>query len=127
MTTQGDLDWLLGNMVATVDRVRHAVLLSGDGLPMTASPGIRPDEMDRLAALASGVQSLARGAAQDLAAGEVRQTVIEMDLALLFIVAAGHGTCLTVVADIEADAGQVAYEMTVLVKRVGVHMAANPR
>lgn len=127
MTTQGDLDWLLGNMVATVDRVRHAVLLSGDGLPMAASPGIRPDEMDRLAALASGVQSLARGAAQDLAAGEVRQTVIEMDLALLFIVAAGHGTCLTVVADIEADAGQVAYEMTVLVKRVGVHMAANPR
>ena len=127
MTTQGDLDWLLGNMVATVDRVRHAVLLSGDGLPMAASPGIRPDEMDRLAALASGVQSLARGAAQDLAAREVRQTVIEMDLALLFIVAAGHGTCLTVVADIEADAGQVAYEMTVLVKRVGVHMAANPR
>jgi predicted regulator of Ras-like GTPase activity (Roadblock/LC7/MglB family) len=127
MTNQGDLDWLLGNMVTTVDRVRHAVLLSGDGLPMAASPGIRPDEMDRLAALASGVQSLARGAGQELAAGEVRQTVIEMDLALLFIVAAGHGTCLTVVADIEADAGQVAYEMTILVKRVGLHMVANPR
>jgi predicted regulator of Ras-like GTPase activity (Roadblock/LC7/MglB family) len=114
-------------MVATVERVRHAVLLSGDGLPMAASPGLRPDELDRLAALASGVQSLARGAGQELAAGEVRQTIIEMDLALLFIVAAGHGTCLTVVADIEADAGQVAYEMTILVKRVGVHMIANPR
>jgi predicted regulator of Ras-like GTPase activity (Roadblock/LC7/MglB family) len=127
MTTQGELDWLLANMVATVDRVRHAVLLSGDGLPMAASPGLGPDEADRLAALASGVQSLARGAGQELAAGEVRQTIIEMDLALLFIVAAGHGTCLTVVADIEADAGQVAYEMAVLVKRVGVHMVANPR
>jgi hypothetical protein len=32
-----------------------------------------------------------------------------------------------VVADINADAGQVAYEMAVLVKRVGVHMVANPR
>ena len=127
MTTQGDLNWLLENMVATVERVRHAVLLSGDGLPMAASPGLRPDEMDRLAALASGVQSLARGAGQELKAGEVRQTIIEMDLALLFIVAAGHGTCLTVVADIEADAGQVAYEMTILVKRVGVHMVADPR
>jgi len=127
MTTQGDLAWLLENMVATVERVRHAVLLSADGLPMAASPGLRPDEMDRLAALASGVQSLARGAGQELKAGEVRQTIIEMDLALLFIVAAGNGACMTVVADIEADAGQVAYEMTILVKRVGVHMVANPR
>jgi predicted regulator of Ras-like GTPase activity (Roadblock/LC7/MglB family) len=127
MTTQGELDWLLANMVATVDRVRHAVLLSGDGLPMAASPDMSPDEVDRLAALASGVQSLARGAGQELAAGQVRQTIIEMDLTLLFIVAAGQGTCLTVVADIEADAGQVAYEMAVLVKRVGVHMVANPR
>jgi predicted regulator of Ras-like GTPase activity (Roadblock/LC7/MglB family) len=33
MTSQGDLDWLLANMVATVDPVRHAVLLSGDGRP----------------------------------------------------------------------------------------------
>jgi predicted regulator of Ras-like GTPase activity (Roadblock/LC7/MglB family) len=127
MTTQGELDWLLANMVATVDRVRHAVLLSGDGLPMAASPDMGPDEADRLAALASGVQSLARGAGQEFAAGEVRQTIIEMDLALLFIVAAGQGTCLTVVADIEADAGQVAYEMAVLVKRVGIHMVADPR
>jgi predicted regulator of Ras-like GTPase activity (Roadblock/LC7/MglB family) len=127
MTPQGELDWLLANMVAAVDRVRHAILLSGDGLPMAASPDMRPEEVDRLAALASGVQSLARGAGQELAAGEVRQTIIEMDHALLFIVAAGQGTTLTVVADIEADAGQVAYEMAVLVKRVGVHMVANPR
>lgn len=127
MTSQGDLDWLLANMVATVEPVRHAVLLSGDGLPMAASPDMSPDEADRLAALASGVQSLARGAGQELAAGEVRQTIIEMDLALMFIAAAGQGTCLTVVADINADAGQVAYEMAVLVKRVGVHMVANPR
>jgi predicted regulator of Ras-like GTPase activity (Roadblock/LC7/MglB family) len=127
MTTQGELDWLLASMVATVDRVWHAVLLSGDGLPMAASPDMGPDEVDRLAALASGVQSLARGAGEELAAGEARQTIIEMDRALLFIVAAGQGTCLTVVADIVADAGQVAYEMAVLVKRVGVHMVANPR
>jgi predicted regulator of Ras-like GTPase activity (Roadblock/LC7/MglB family) len=57
----------------------------------------------------------------------MRQTIIEMDIALLFIAPAGQGTCLTVVADINADAGQVAYEMAVLVKRVGVHMVANPR
>jgi predicted regulator of Ras-like GTPase activity (Roadblock/LC7/MglB family) len=85
------------------------------------------DESDHLAALAAGMQSLARGASQQLSGGEVRQTVIEMDEALLFIAAAGSGTCLAVVAEVEADAGLIAYEMTVLVKRLGKHMVANPR
>jgi predicted regulator of Ras-like GTPase activity (Roadblock/LC7/MglB family) len=50
-----------------------------------------------------------------------------MDDALLFITAAGQGTSLAVLADGDADAGLVAYEMAVLVKRVGQHLAANPR
>ena len=65
--------------------------------------------------------------AQRFAGGEVRQTIIEMDAALLFITAAGQGTCLAVLADVDADAGLIAYEMAVLVKRVGQHMVANPR
>jgi hypothetical protein len=32
-----------------------------------------------------------------------------------------------VLADVDADAGLIAYEMAVLVKRVGQHMIANPR
>jgi hypothetical protein len=30
-------------------------------------------------------------------------------------------------SDADSDVGQVAYEMTLLVKRVGVHLAASPR
>jgi predicted regulator of Ras-like GTPase activity (Roadblock/LC7/MglB family) len=131
MTNEGTadrgLDWLLATMVETVDQVRQAVILSADGLVLAASPGITQDEADRLAALSAGMQSLARGASQQLSGGEVRQTVIEMDQALLFIAAAGSGTCLAVVADAEAEAGLIAYEMTVLVKRVGKHMVVNPR
>jgi predicted regulator of Ras-like GTPase activity (Roadblock/LC7/MglB family) len=126
-TVRGELDWLLANMVETVDHVRQAVILSADGLVLAASPGMAQDEADHLAALAAGMQSLARGASQQLSGGEIRQTVIEMDEALMFIAAAGSGTCLAVVADVEADAGLIAYEMTVLVKRVGKHMVANPR
>ena len=126
-TVRGELDWLLANMVETVDRVRQAIILSADGLALGASPGMTPDEADHLAALASGVQSLARGAGQQIAGGEVRQTVIEMDAALLLIAAAGMGTCLAVVAEVDADAGHVSYHMAVLVKRVGKHMVANPR
>jgi predicted regulator of Ras-like GTPase activity (Roadblock/LC7/MglB family) len=126
-TVRGELDWLLASMVDTVDLVRQAVILSGDGLVLATSPGMSQDEADRLAALAAGMQSLARGASQQLSGGEVRQTVIEMDQALLFIAAAGSGTCLTVAAEVDADAGLIAYEMTVLVKRLGKHMVANPR
>jgi predicted regulator of Ras-like GTPase activity (Roadblock/LC7/MglB family) len=126
-TAQGELDWLLTTMVEKVDHVRQAIILSADGLVLATSPEITKDEADHLAALAAGMQSLARGASQQLSGGEVRQTVIEMDQALLFIAAAGSGTCLAVVADVEADAGLIAYEMTVLVKRVGKHMVANPR
>ena len=123
----GELNWLLENLASTVDRVRQAVILSADGLTLGNSPGLSQDDADHLAALAAGVQSLARGAGQRFSGGEVRQTIIEMDAALLFITAAGQGTCLAVLADAEADAGLIAYEMAVLVKRVGQHMATNMR
>jgi len=103
------------------------VILSPDGLTMSSSPGLSQEDADHLAALAAGVQSLARGAGQRFAGGEVRQVIIEMDAALLFITAAAGGTCLAVLADPEADAGLVAYEMAMLVKRVGQHMTASPR
>jgi predicted regulator of Ras-like GTPase activity (Roadblock/LC7/MglB family) len=46
---------------------------------------------------------------------------------LLFITPAGRGTCLALLAEATADAGQIAYEMALLIKRVGQHMIANPR
>jgi predicted regulator of Ras-like GTPase activity (Roadblock/LC7/MglB family) len=126
-TSPGDLTWLLEHLVTTVDRVRQVVILAADGLTLAHSPGLSQEDADRLAALASGLQSLARGAGQAFAGGEVRQTIIEMDAALLFITAAGEGTCLAVLAEADADAGLVAYEMAVLVKRVGQHLVADPR
>ena len=123
----GELDWLLDALSSTVLGVRNAVILSPDGLPLGRSPGLSENDADHLAALAAGAQSLARGAGQKFGLGEVSQTIIEMDAALLFITPAGRGTCIAVLADADADAGQIAYEMAVLVKRVGQHMIANPR
>jgi predicted regulator of Ras-like GTPase activity (Roadblock/LC7/MglB family) len=123
----GELDWLLDNLASTVLGVRNAVILSPDGLPLGRSPGLSDDDADHLAALAAGAQGLARGAGQRFGYGDVSQTIIEMDAALLFITPAGRGTCIALLADADADAGQIAYEMAVLVKRVGQHMVANPR
>ena len=77
--------------------------------------------------MAAGFQSLARGAARHFGGGPVRQTIIEMESAFLFVSAAGRGACLAVLADADADIGLVAYEMTMLVTRVGQNMASVPR
>ena len=46
---------------------------------------------------------------------------------MLFVTAAGAGSCLCVLSRAEADIGQVAYEMTLLVNRVGEHLGVGAR
>ena len=122
-----ELDWLLHDLAASVGGVQNAVILSPDGLPLGRSPGLTTSDADHLAALAAGAQSLAHGTGRKFGLGHVVQTTIEMDAAILFITPAGRGTCVALLADAEADHGQVAYELAVLVKRVGQHMIADPR
>jgi len=126
-TSLGELDWLLDNLVSSGLGVRIAVILSPDGLSLGRSPGLGEADAGHLAALAAGAQSLARSVGVWTGYGDVSQTIIEMEAALMFITPAGRGTCLALLADANADAGQIAYEMAVLVKRVGQHMIANPR
>jgi predicted regulator of Ras-like GTPase activity (Roadblock/LC7/MglB family) len=122
-----ELDWLLRNLTASVGGVQNAVILSPDGLPLGRSPGLSQGDADHLAALAAGAQSLAHGTGRKFDTGEVVQTTIEMDAGILFITPAGRGTCVALLAGAEADHGQIAYELAVLVKRVGQHMIADPR
>lgn len=122
-----ELGWLLDNLVSRVANVRQALILSRDGLAVAKSQDMSREEGDRLSALAAGVQSLARGAGQQVGGGEVRQIVIEMDSAFMFVMAAGEGTCLAVLASAEANLGVMAYEMAMLARRMGVHLTATPR
>ncbi|MFI1369928.1 roadblock/LC7 domain-containing protein [Streptomyces griseochromogenes] len=123
----GELDWLLNDLVTRVSEVRHAVVLSNDGLAVGASTGLAREDAEHLAAVASGFNSLAKGAGRHFGAGGVRQTMVEMDEAFLFVAAAGEGSCLAVLTAVTADIGLVAYEMARLVKRVGEHLRTAPR
>ena len=123
----GELDWLLDDLVLRVTDVRHAVVLSGDGLAMGASGGLGREDAEHLAAVASGFHSLAKGAGRHFGAGGVRQTMVEMDDAFLFVAAAGDGSCLAVLTAVTADIGLVAYEMARMVKRVGEHLRTPTR
>lgn len=87
----GELDWLLDDLVTRVGEVRHAVVLSGDGLAVGASSALSREDAEHLAAVASGFHSLAKGAGRHFRAGDVRQTMVEMDDGFLFVAAAGRG------------------------------------
>jgi predicted regulator of Ras-like GTPase activity (Roadblock/LC7/MglB family) len=126
-TKSEQLGWLLDNLVSRVANVRQALVLSRDGLVVAKSQNMSREEGDHLSALAAGVQSLARGAGQQIGGGEVRQTIIEMDSAFMFVMNAGQGTCLAVLASAEANLGVMAYEMAMLVRRMGIHLTAAPR
>ena len=123
----GELDWLLDELVERVGSIGKALVLSGDGLPRGASRDLTREDGEHLAAVASGFHSLAKGVGHHFDVGTVRQTVVELDEAFLFVTAAGDGSCLAVLADADSDVGLVAYEMTLLVKRVGAHLGTAPR
>ncbi|MDQ0989719.1 roadblock/LC7 domain-containing protein [Streptomyces sp. V3I7] len=126
-TNQGELNWLLDDLVERVASIRKAVVLSNDGLSMGVSKDLTREDSEHLSAVASGFHSLAKGVGRHFEAGSVRQTVVELDDAFLFVTAAGDGSCLAVLADADSDVGQIAYEMTLLVKRVGAHLRSAPR
>jgi predicted regulator of Ras-like GTPase activity (Roadblock/LC7/MglB family) len=127
MSQARELDWLLDDLVARVTHIDKAVVLSRDGLAIGASAGLSREAAEQLSAIAAGFQSLARGLGQQFGGGRARQTIVEMESSFLFVTAAGEGSCLAVLAAAAADAGLIAYEMAVLVKRVGAHLSVLSR
>jgi uncharacterized protein len=123
----GELNWLLDDLVKRIPEVQHAVLLSADGLLVGSSDALNRADAEHLSAVASGFQSLARGAGQHFGGGAVRQTVVEMDSAFLFVTAAGYGSCLAVLGTADSDVGLVAFEMNLLVQRVGNSLSTASR
>lgn len=121
------LDWLLSSLVQRVPHTRSALLLSSDGLKK-AYHGLDQDLADHLAAVASGLFSLARSAGTRFGnSSTVRQVVAELDDTLLFVSTAGSGAVLAVVAERDADVGVLGFEMSQLVKSVRPYLATPAR
>lgn len=125
--THSQLDQLLTGLVERVAEVNHAVVLSEDGLVVSRSTGFLRDDAERLAATASGLMSLSKGVSVDFRGGPVRQALIEMANCYLILSTAGSGAHLAVLTNQGADVGVVAYQMNMLVKKIGEHLSAAPR
>jgi len=95
--------------------------------PWPSPKGSRRTGPTSLAAVASGLSSLTQGAARVFEGGTVLQTVVEMEGGLLLSMSVSNGSSLAVLASSDCDMGLVAYEMTLLVERVGRALTPEPR
>ncbi len=121
------LSWLLDDLVTRVAQVDKAVILSRDGLATR-----RLGQADPRGCRAPGRHGRrfpepGAGHRAPFRRRRVRQTIVEMENSFLFVTAAGEGSCLAVLSPASADAGLIAYEMALLVKRVGQHLSVTPR
>jgi len=121
------LDWLLVDFTRRTPGVRHGLVVSRDGLRLAASERIDTGLADQLAAISSGLVSLAQGAARAFGAEPVQQTIVEMGGGYLFVSSIGEGAVLAVFADRYCDIGMIGYEMTLLAARVGYVLNPAPR
>lgn len=102
-----------------VQGIDHSVAVSGDGLVMAASSQLAKDHADQVAAITSGLSSLTSGACRLMNAGAVESTVVDMSGGVMIIMTINERSILTVLADKNAELGQVVYEMDMLIKRAG--------
>ncbi|MEV4438704.1 roadblock/LC7 domain-containing protein [Streptomyces sp. NPDC049577] len=122
------MDWMLKDLASSVPQTRHVIVLSSDGLRM-AQHGADTDAADRLAAACAGLQSLSTAVAAEFPHGEgrMRLVVIEVDGGFFYLMAAGAGAYLAVLADDDVDAGLLGQRMRDLVARIGEHLTSPPR
>ncbi|MEU7790303.1 MULTISPECIES: roadblock/LC7 domain-containing protein [unclassified Amycolatopsis] len=123
------LEWLLENLVGNTAGACHALVLSRDGLKLCHTQGLTVDRADQLAAIAAGVQALAHGASVEFGdgTGGVRNSMTEFHGGILFIVEAGVGSHLAVIATEDADVGLIGHNMDELVEQIGSVFTAPPR
>lgn len=114
-----DLDRLVTGFTDRVPGVLHSLVVSSDGVPVAVSDRIPPDHLEKLSAIASGLISLADGAARVFEGGAVIQALVAMERGTLVIMAIDDGSSLTVLTTATSDLDLIAYEMTMLVEQAG--------
>lgn len=118
---------LVDELIRGVPAVAQGVVVSRDGLPIVATTNVDGDTADRLSAVASGLAGLSRGAAEWVNGGPVVEIIVEMANRFLFVSGIRDGSLLVLVVHPGADLGQVGYETTVLVDRIGTMLQGRHR
>jgi len=110
---------LLNSFIERISGASSAIVVTTDGLVLALSERIARDTADKLAAVTSGLTSLTAGVAWVFDAGPVNQVIVEMAGGYLFLSAVSETSALAVMCEADCDIGQIGYEMSLLVARIG--------
>ena len=114
-----DFTWMVARFANETAGVVDAIAVSSDGLLIAVSRPQDPGSSERLAAVVSGMTSLATGAAHSYSLGMLNRVVVDMSDGYLLISALGSGSVLGVVTERSVDLASAAYEMTLFASRAG--------
>jgi predicted regulator of Ras-like GTPase activity (Roadblock/LC7/MglB family) len=118
-------NWLLDSFTTGTAGVMEAIAVSSDGLLIAMSAIKDRANAERLAAVVSGLTSLAGGASSWYGLGPINRVIIDMGEGYLIVTAISSGSVLGVIADRSANLSTLAYEMTLFANRAG--RALTPR
>ncbi|MGY1499455.1 roadblock/LC7 domain-containing protein [Streptomyces sp. QTS52] len=118
-----DFTWLLNRFATETAGVVDAIAVSSDGLLIAVSALREHADSERLAAIVSGITSLAAGASGNYGLGGLNKVIIDLEGGHVLVSAIGSGAVLGVVTGKEAKLGNIAYEMTVFANRAGTALS----
>jgi predicted regulator of Ras-like GTPase activity (Roadblock/LC7/MglB family) len=119
ITSPADFAWLIDGFVDRVHGVTHALVMSSDGFPLVASGSMAGDDSEHLAAISSGLLSLAGNAASLFDKGDCEQIVIRLGRGYFLFMGVGRSAGFCVLTSAGCDMKVVAYEMTQFVDKAG--------
>jgi uncharacterized protein len=114
-----NFNWLLSRFSSHTAGVVDSIAVSSDGLLIAMSGPQDRAGSDRLAAIVSGITSLAGGAATSYGLGGLNKVIIDMADGYLLVSSISSGCMLGVIAGKSANLGNIAYEMTLFANRAG--------
>ncbi|KAA9150317.1 roadblock/LC7 domain-containing protein [Amycolatopsis acidicola] len=121
-----DDGWML-DLISGVRGVRHAVVLSSDGLLKVRTAQTSRELAEKVAAACSGLVSLGKGLSREFGSGaSPRQVMVEFDGGFLFVRGAGDGSRLAVVTEPVIDPGLIAQQMQAQVLMIGQRALSVP-
>lgn len=126
VVTTDEVAQLLDDLVDRVAAAEHAVALSPDGLLLAASRQVDSELADQISSVVAGLQALALAASRHCQTGAVRQIIVQMAEAFLFIAATPGGAVITVRFVGDADVNDIAYQVALFAGKADRHLPTFP-
>ncbi|WP_025617040.1 roadblock/LC7 domain-containing protein [Salinispora cortesiana] len=126
-TLNPQLSAVLDGLAKQIPAVAHVVAVSADGLLLASTADLDRDRGDQLAAIVSGLVSLARGTTDLLETGGVQFQLLMMRDGILVVQQVPDGSSLAALAGTDCDPSLVAYELAALAARIGEQVKPGPR